>query len=162
KFALDTEFIDTPNCSALISLALVAEDGRDYYAEFDYPKQHVTLWLKQNVVPQLHNDGHHVSFKIAAEMIRKFVGGSKCAPPEFWAYYAAYDWYWICRVFGGMMEMPEFYPHLCRDFAYVQQGIPNLFGPEHHALNDAKSLMAAMKKRDADIKAMKDYNDRVR
>lgn len=27
KYSLDTEFIDTSNCSALISLALVSEDG---------------------------------------------------------------------------------------------------------------------------------------
>jgi hypothetical protein len=36
---------------------------------------------------------------------------------------------------------------LVRDFAYVQQGVPNVSGPEHFALNDAKSLMAAMKLR---------------
>lgn len=39
----------------------------------------------------------------------------------------------------------HYYPHLCRDFAYLQQGITNVAGPEHFALNDARSLMAAMR-----------------
>jgi hypothetical protein len=145
KYALDTEFIDTPTASELISLALVAEDGRELYVEFPYTEAEITPWLRQNVVPML--GAEKVSFKTAAQMIREFVAGSKYNRPEFWAYYAAHDWYWFGRVFGGMMEMPEHYPHLCRDFAYLQQGIPNVSGREHHALNDARSLMAAMRKR---------------
>jgi hypothetical protein len=145
KFALDTEFIDTPAASQCISLALVAADGRELYVEFEYPEAEITPWLRQNVVPMLGND--KVSFKQAAARIGRFVGGSKVDAPEFWAYYAAYDWYWFCRVFGGFMELPDHYPHLVRDFAYIQQGVPRVAGPEHFALNDARSLMVAMKKR---------------
>jgi hypothetical protein len=145
KFALDTEFIDTPTASECISLALVAADERELYVEFPYPESEITPWLAQHVVPMLGSD--KVSFKQAAQQIREFVGGSKFDVPEFWAYYAAYDWYWFCRVFGGFMQLPQHYPHLVRDFAYVQQGVPNVSGPEHFALNDAKSLMAAMKLR---------------
>lgn len=143
KYALDTEFIDTPTCSALISLALVAEDERSLYLEFDYPEAEISVWLRRHVVPLLI--GEHVTFHQAAQKIREFVGGGKFDRPEFWAYYAAHDWYWFCRVFGGIMELPEHYPHLCKDFAYLQQGVPNLYGPAHNALNDARSLMAAMK-----------------
>lgn len=38
----DTEFIDTPTCSALISLAIADEIGESLYFEFDYP-QHECL-----------------------------------------------------------------------------------------------------------------------
>jgi hypothetical protein len=145
KFALDTEFIDTPTASACISLALVAADGRDLYVEFEYPKAEITPWLREHVVPMLGCE--KVSFGQAAAQIREFVGGSKFDVPEFWAYYAAYDWYWFCRVFGGFIEMPEHYPHLVRDFAYIQRGVPAVAGREHHALNDARSLMHAMKLR---------------
>jgi hypothetical protein len=122
KFAPDTEFIDTPLASELITLALVAADGRELGTE-------------------------KVSFKQAARMIREFVGGSRFDPPEFWAFYAAYDWYWFSRVFGGFMEFPHFYPKLCRDLAYLQQDLPNIARPEHFALNDARSLMHAMRLR---------------
>jgi hypothetical protein len=143
KFALDTEFIDTPSASECISLALVAADGRELYVEFPYPEADITPWLRQNVVPMLGSE--KISFQQAAAQIREFVGGSKFDPPEFWAYYAAYDWYWFCRIFGGFMALPEHYPMLARDFAYIQQELPNICGPEHFALNDARSLMAAMK-----------------
>ena len=142
-YTLDAEFIDTPTCSALISLALVAENGRELYFETPYPEAELTPWLEQHVVP--HLTGDEVSLAVGADMIREFVGGSKYDRPAFWAYYGAYDWYWFCRVFGGMMNTPEHYPHLCNEYARFQQGIPNLFGPEHNALNDAKSLMAAMR-----------------
>jgi hypothetical protein len=116
--------------------------------EFPYEERDLTPWLRQNVVPLLSGESNWHTHKMAAQRIREFVGGSKYNRPEFWAYYAAHDWYFLCRVFGGMMEMPEHYPHLCRDFAYLQQGVPNTHGPEHHALNDAKSLMTAMKLRE--------------
>lgn len=143
KFALDTEFIDTPTASECISLALVAADGRELYIEFPYTESEITPWLAKNVVPMLKLD--KISFKQGAQVIRDFVGGSKFDQPEFWAYYASYDWYWFSRVFGGFMEFPDFYPMLVRDFAYLQQGVPNISGPEHFALNDARSLMHAMK-----------------
>ena len=47
------------------------------------------------------------------------------------------------------MKLPHHYPHLVRDFAYTQNDLPNVSGPEHFALNDARSLMAAMKKKGA-------------
>jgi len=143
KFALDTEFIDTPAYSELISLALVGGDGRALYVEFKYPTEAITPWLEKHVVSQL--SGESVSFPTAAAMIREFVGGSAYEPPEFWAYYGTYDWYWFRRVFGGMMELPDYYPRLSQEFALIQEGIPNLYGAEHHALNDARSLMHAMR-----------------
>ena len=143
KFALDTEFIDTPAFSECISLALVAEDGRELSVEFNYPKEAITPWLAEHVVP--HLTGECVSFATAAAMIREFVGGSKFDPPEFWAYYATYDWYWFRRIFGGMLQTPDHYPLLAREFALIQEGVPALFGPEHCALNDARSLMYAMR-----------------
>ena len=149
KYALDTEFIDTPTCSALISLALVGEDSRELYLEFDYPETEITPWLAKNVTPLL--SGVHVSLEEAARMIGSFVVGSSMYPsmypPEFWAYFGTYDWYWFCRVHGGFMGMPQCYPHRFREFADHQRGVPAVCGPEHNALNDARALMVAMKAR---------------
>lgn len=139
KYAIDTEFIDTPTCSALISLAIVGEDDRSLYFEFDHPPDEINAWLKANVVPHLGIP--HVSFQEAAQRIRMFVDRQ----PEFWAYYGAYDWYWFCRLFGGFMEMPPNWPHLFNELAHLRQDIPNVSGAEHHALNDVRSVMAALK-----------------
>lgn len=139
RFAIDTEFIDTPTCSALISLAIVAEDDRELYFEFEYPQGEITPWLRQHVVPHLGQP--HVTFPTAAKQIEPFIGHQK---PEFWCYYGAYDWYWFCRLWGGFMLMPPTWPHLFNDLAHLQQGVPPMAGAEHNALNDAKSVMAAL------------------
>ena len=142
RYALDTEFIDTPSCSALISLALVAEDGRSIYREFDYPKEQISVWLEENVIPLLSR--RWVTFQQAAVQITHFIGADK--HPEIWAYYGAYDWYWFCRLFGGMMNVPQNIDNHYHEFLDIQQGIPNTHGAEHHALNDALSLMDEMKR----------------
>lgn len=142
KYIIDTEFIDTPSCSALISLAVLCEDGRSLYFEFDHPQDELTPWLLQNVVPHLSSDPH-TSFKHAAASILGFVEGT----PEFWCYYGAYDWYWFARVFGGFMEFPKHWPMLYREFAYIQQGVPDVAGAQHNALNDCRSILEAMRLR---------------
>lgn len=142
KYIIDTEFIDTPSCSALISLAVLREDGRGLYFEYDYPKNEITPWLAENVVPHLRGDAVS-SFKGSAIAIDDFITGDP--RPEFWGYYSAYDWYWFCRLWGGFMEMPKGWPMLCREFAYVQQGVPDVAGAEHNAMNDCYSILAAMK-----------------
>jgi hypothetical protein len=140
KYSLDTEFIDTPLASELISLALVCEDGRLLYLEFPFTWQALTPWLKEHVIPQLRRE--KTRFDDATIRIEDFCRGTK---PEIWAYYGAYDWYWFCRLFGGMMNVPDGFENRFHEFLEVQQGIPNTHGPAHHALNDAFSLMDAMK-----------------
>ena len=142
KYVLDTEFIDTPTCSALISLAVLRQDGEGFYFEFDHPKDELTPWLHEHVVP--HLAGTHTTFAKAASTISAFVGGDV---PEFWCYYGAYDWYWFCRLWGGFLQMPKHWPHLYKEFAYVQQGVPNVAGAEHNAMNDCRSILAAMQAR---------------
>ena len=35
--------------------------------------------------------------------------------PEFYAYYADYDWVVFCWLFGKMIELPNGFPMYCRD-----------------------------------------------
>lgn len=63
--------------------------------------------------------------------------------PEFWAYYADYDWVTLCQLFGTMMDLPEWFPMYCRD---IKQECDRLGNPklpeqgkgEHNALEDAR------------------------
>jgi hypothetical protein len=142
KYAIDTEFIDTPNCSELISLAIVREDGAYRYFEFDFGYGNVTPWLHRNVLP--HLTGEVYNRADAANEILTFIADDV---PEIWAYYASHDWYFFCRLFGGLMELPRHWPGRPREFADFQQGIPDTHGPAHNALNDAQALMHAMLKK---------------
>lgn len=54
KVFIDTEFTGLYQNSTLISLALVAESGEEFYAEFtDYDETLVTEWCRQNVLNRL-------------------------------------------------------------------------------------------------------------
>lgn len=141
KFIIDTEFIDTPTASELISFAIVRQDGESRYFEFDYPKEELTPWLKENVVPHLTGRVHS-TFKKASEEIVAFIGNHR---PEFWCYYGAYDYYWFCRLFGGFMKMPQYWPHRFKEFADIQDGVPPIAGVQHNALNDCRAVLAVMK-----------------
>lgn len=141
RYALDTEFIDTPEGSALISLAIVREDGASRYFEFTYPEEWLTPWLRENVLPHLAGNHFHSPARAAVE-IRDFVGTGR---PEFWCYFGAYDWYWFCRLFGGMMNLPPKWPQRYRELADFGTGKPVADGAQHNALADAHGIMAAVR-----------------
>lgn len=141
KYAIDTEFIDTPTCSALISLAVVAENGDFRYFEFEYPPTEITPWLAANVVAHLGAHRDRTTFARAAAEIASFVGSND---PQFWCHYGAYDWYWFCRLWGGFVNMPQTWPMLFRELALIQPSVPNIGTAEHNALADAQSVMHAM------------------
>ena len=54
KFFFDTEFTGLHQQSTMISLALVAETGEEFYAEFtDYAISQTNEWINKHVVQQL-------------------------------------------------------------------------------------------------------------
>jgi len=142
RYFLDWEFHDDGCTIEPISLGIVAEDGRELYVELDYDKArvHADEWMLANVVP--HLNGATVSAKLARGKLLAFVGNST---PEFWAYYADYDWVTTCHLFGTMMDLPARFPMLCMDLQqwWIQLGRPGGVKPPdptdaHNALADAR------------------------
>jgi len=112
KYWIDTEFIERPCTIDLISVGLVAEDGREFYAEsseVDWAK--ASLWTLQTVRPQLNGSG--MSREEIGYAVRRFV--DQDAHPIFWGYFPAYDWVAFCWLFGDMNELPFRFPQLCLD-----------------------------------------------
>lgn len=156
KYFYDTEFIEDGKTIDLISIGIVAEDGREYYAiskEFN-PKK-ASQWVKDNVLnhlpPRKVNPmydsprifGESKAWK-SRQQIREdiitFVGEDK---PELWAYYADYDHVALCQLFGTMMNLPKHFPKYTRDIKQLcdDKGNPRLPEQgkgEHHALADAR------------------------
>lgn len=142
RFWFDTEFYENGLTIELISIGVVSEDGRTYYAETPEARRlaATTQWLAANVAPHLTQDGRHTyeRWQIAAALI-DFMGEK----PEIWAYYADYDWVALCQLFGTMMELPDGWPMYCRDVKQLCDGLgtpplPKQKTAEHHALADAK------------------------
>lgn len=164
QYFFDTEFVEDGKTIDLISIAIVSEDGREYYAlsnEFDQVKAQAHPFVSKHVLPHLYfPPGDDQSFQahqefdkatkhlwkprvqIAAE-IKDFVGDE----PEFWADFAAYDWVALCQLYGTMMDLPAGWPFFCRDVQQLRKmlKVPKftvLAHGEHDALADARECKA--------------------
>jgi hypothetical protein len=149
KYFFDCEFIESgsKNPIQLISIGMVCEDGREYYAISDeFDPTTASDWVVENVILKLERDVERKSNKdIASDLVRFVwadVDGNR-EKPEFWAYYADYDWVVFCQLFGAMMDLPSDFPMYCRD---IKQWCSQLGNPrlppqetgEHNALADAR------------------------
>jgi hypothetical protein len=140
KYWIDTEFIEHPYTIALISLGLVAEDGREFYAESsEVDWSRASRWTLERVRPQL--DGVGMPREIIGNAVRRFTEHDE--KPVFWGYFPAYDWVAFTWLFGGLPDLPFHYPQLCLDIKQwaIELGDPELprqTGPRHHALADAR------------------------
>jgi len=119
KIFLDTEFTGLHQNTTLISIALVAETGEEFYAELDdYDENQVDDWVRDNVISKLEMIGKDDYFstigktiKIRAHRIkvaftlRSFF--SEFEGVEIWADVLAYDWVLFCELFGGAMNLPD-------------------------------------------------------
>ena len=137
KIWFDTEFIEDGKTIDLLSIGMIREDGETYYAEpSDTDRTRACGWVNENVVPYLH--GPVKSRWVIADEIKIFAGKN----PEFWAYYADYDWVALCQLYGRMIDLPNGWPRFCRELQQlkVESGVkelPPIEGQEHNALDDA-------------------------
>ncbi len=150
KYFLDTEFIEYPYTIDLISIALVSEDNRSYYAiSTQFEPNKANDWVKENILKKLplHPNILYKSLKTIKEEILIFIAPKYFSQitdkPEFWGYYADYDWVVFCWLFGSMIDLPKSWPKYCRDLKQLidSKGNPEIpFKPteEHNALADAK------------------------
>jgi hypothetical protein len=142
RICFDTEFIEDGITIDLLSIGLVREDGATYYAEpAEANRSKASDWVKENVLPNL--TGPVKPRRVIAEEIIEFVGED----PEFWAYYADYDWVALCQLYGRMIDLPEGWPMFCRDFkqALVERGLQmHQADSIHNALDDAQWLSDSM------------------
>ena len=140
KYFIDTEFIESgPEFPLiLLSVAIVAENGREFYVvNEDAPLELASDWVKKNVIPQL--GGPKLGITHIGPAILRWMTDPK---PEFWGYYADYDWVVFCQLYGTMIKLPKGWPMYCRDLKQWsdQVGAPKFEAPkgEHNALTDAK------------------------
>jgi len=144
KYFLDTEFIEDGRTIDLISIGVVAEDGREFYrcsTQADLTR--ASEWVREHVLPSLPiyvRPEWADRAAIARELVA-FLGGD--ASPEFWGYYSDYDWVALCQLFGTMMDLPPGFPRWCRDLKQLSVDVGSPKHPadpagEHNALVDAR------------------------
>lgn len=167
----DTEFIEDGQTIELISIGIVAADGRELYlVNRDAPWKRIKKhsWLMGNVVSQLPKpygdwrnhmpkrwliDFHNPAVKsrdTIAERVERFLLGDDLetyTDLELWADYAAYDHVVLCQLFGPMIALPPGIPMFTHDLQQAIRAAGNPPMPEqacgvHNALADARHLKA--------------------
>jgi hypothetical protein len=156
KIDFDTEFIDDGKKIEFISIGMVREDGKQYYAVTDNVSVIYRAiendWLRKNVVNSLPLnifgssvgqfsgrinyewdwDKNHKDFgaikpkEQIAQDIRVFC--TEHGTPELWAWYAAYDHVVLSQIFGKMLDLPEDIPMWTND---LRQELHRLGNPRY-------------------------------
>lgn len=144
RYFLDTEFMEkgATHPIYLISIGIVDENGGEYYAEnAEFEKAFATPWLRQNVIPHLRGPPK-TRVEIKKDILNLIPPDSQ---PEFWGYFADYDWVVFAQLFGSMVDLPKGYPFYCRDLKQFADSLgvkkekyPEQKGTEHNALEDAR------------------------
>lgn len=153
-YTFDTEFIEDGRTIDLISIGIVCEDGREYYAvASDAPWLRINedRWLVLNVLPYLgveaSNGAVAKAKKIIADEVRDFLLAADS--PELWADYAAYDHVVLCQLWGRMIDLPQGLPMFTHDVRH-EASMRGIYPPEqesgaHNALEDARHVMSVLR-----------------
>ena len=168
-YALDTEFMEDGKLIELLSIGLVAEDGREFYRQMiEADHGQANTFVRQHVMPHLEpcpsgfgKNQHWSNWKRGGcvegcpwvlrkdcrEQLQAFCGKQ----PVFVGYFASYDWVAFCQLFGCMIDLPEGWPMYCHDLRALldQMGRQDVTEPDdipHHALLDARWVMQTWKR----------------
>jgi hypothetical protein len=140
RFFYDTEFIEDGVTIELVSVGMVDEDGREFYAvstEFDPAR--AGRWVRSHVLPKLPPpaDPAWCSRKRIRAGLLDFVS-SAGGDVEMWAWLAAYDHVAVAQLWGAMPELPRPIPRFTRDLRqrWEDVGSPKL-PPAPHDAHDA-------------------------
>lgn len=161
----DLEFLEDGRHIELISIGMVCDDGREYYAvNRDMPVRKIRKhqWLMENVVPSLPKGSgdrrNHVPrswlFDYAEPVVKRrdriadeVMDFIHAAGPDvqLWANYGAYDHVALAQLWGRMIDLPEGVPMFTCDIQQERARLglrwgelPQQESGEHNALADAR------------------------
>lgn len=126
KVFFDTEFTGLHQNTTLISIGLISECGKTFYAELnDYDKSQIDEWINKNVVEKLvFNEGNNAlidNIDFYTDSFDNYVG--KCnliklkieltkwlqqfEQVEMWSDCLSYDWVLFNQLFGHAFNIPK-------------------------------------------------------
>ena len=131
KIFLDVEFTGLHKLTTLISIALVAEDGQEYYAEFtDFDKHQVDPFIAQHVLPKRILEDYNFERDYDPNADTVLVKGDidvvhntmlawlkkyEKEGIQMWGDLLAYDWILFISVFGSGHQLPKFIDYIPMD-----------------------------------------------
>lgn len=159
KIFFDTEFTGLHQNTTLISIGLVSECGKTFYAEFtDYDKSQVDEWLQNNVINNLNIPDDDTiqlvnTFKGDKEYIKEKleVWLSQFEQIEMWSDCLSYDWVLFNQIWGHAFNIPKNIYYIPFDLStlllcygynvdLLRKEFSGLDEINHNALSDAKMI----------------------
>lgn len=149
RFFYDTEFIEDGVTIDLVSIGVVDENGREFYAvstEFDAHK--AGPWVREHVLTKLPAPGDAAwasREQIRSGLLRYF--GTPPGGIELWAWFGAYDHVALAQLWGAMPAMPRRLPRFTRELRQRWEDVgkpplPAVPADAHDALADARHNLA--------------------
>ncbi len=147
RYYLDTEFIEHERTMDLISIGVVAQDGREFYAiSLEFDPAAASDWIREHVLVLLEprESGVWKSRAAIRDELVAFIGDD---PPEFWTWCGLYDWLAVVQLFGGLDRLPTGWLYFANDLmqwcgqlglSTEDPRIPRQVERQHHALADAR------------------------
>lgn len=146
RYFYDTEFIDDGRTIELISIGMVSEDGREYYAvSTDFDPERAGSWVRTHVLPKLPSPASPLwrSRRRIRDELAEFMGIESGGPIELWAWVGAYDHVALCQLWGPMTALPQPVPRFTLELKQLwyergRPALPKRPPDSHDALVDAR------------------------
>lgn len=155
RYFYDTEFIEDGTTIDLVSIGVVAEDGREFYAiSTEFRERKAGDWVRRNVLPLLppRSDPAWMSrAEIRARLFAFLVPGHRegdwlpaSKRPELWAWVGAYDHVALAQLWGDMTALPQGLPRFTHELKQLWESagrpeLPAAPARAHDALEDARA-----------------------
>jgi hypothetical protein len=154
RYFYDCEFIEDGRTIDLISIGVVDEHGREFYAissQFDESK--AIPWVRRNVLDKLPSPADKAwrsrdriredLYDFLVEPLRRDPG----LQLELWAWYAAYDHVVLAQLWGPMTALPREIPRFTKELRQLwddagRPPLPDAAAARHDALVDARHNLA--------------------
>jgi hypothetical protein len=152
RYFYDCEFIEDGRTIDLVSIGVVDENGREFYAistEFDDSK--AIPWVRRNVLDKLpspsdkaYRSRERIRDDLFAFLMEPIRG--RAEQMELWAWFAAYDHVVLAQLWGAMPALPREIPRYTKDLRQLwddkdRPHLPAMSG-RHDALVDARHNLA--------------------
>lgn len=169
KLFFDTEFTGLHQNTSLISIGIVDEINRKFYAEFtDFDGAQVDEWIQDNVIKNLYlektlPDGTYTQIRGDKNYVKKalvnFFEDYRNEPIEMISDCLAYDWVLFNEIFGHAFNIPKNVNYIPTDICTIfrMKGLDpdinreefisySVDGKKHNALYDAMVIKKCYEK----------------
>lgn len=152
RYFYDCEFVEDGRLIDLVSIGVVDELGREFYAvstEFDDTR--AVPWVRRNVLDKLPSPSdkawrsrERIRIDLYEFLMEPIRGRQESM--ELWAWYAAYDHVALAQLWGAMPALPREIPRFTKDLRQMwddlgKPALPDASG-RHDALVDARHNLA--------------------